>query len=102
MKNTELMAMRRDHVKGGLDRQRWYVLHLLNVAMPCPNCNTEQTWFQGAHVGIDDVNLVSSTGDERCTCIGCERELVYTVPLFMPAFGSWVWRLVPVKVGGGA
>jgi hypothetical protein len=100
MKNSELLKRDRRSLTG-LDRQRHYVLATLVTKNRCPNCGTQQNFFEGSGIAIDDWQDIA--GGTPCRCIACGRELNYVVPFFaMLGRGGWYWSLVPIAPKGGA
>ena len=90
MKNSELLTYEGDNI-GGLEKQRRYILRMLAMPMPCPNCATRSTWFQATGVEIDAWDPKDAE-KEVGECPSCKRWLIYTVPMM----GIPYWRLIPV------
>jgi len=98
MTNSELLALyppgRPTGLLGHMDKQRLFVLRIMTTQMPCPNCGTLQSPLEARGIMLDDYD-VREHHEPTVHCIGCLRELRYTVP-FIQLGNPWHWSLVPV------
>jgi hypothetical protein len=102
MKNSELRDYNTPSLLGGLDKQRQLILREYSVQMPCPNCATQQNYFEAMRVDIDDFDFGRSSENETAHCVGCDREIKLVVPFMKMGGPHWEWHLVPIEVPHGA
>jgi hypothetical protein len=95
MKNSELRDYNTPSLLGGLDKQRQLILREYSVQMPCPNCATQQNYFEAMRVDIDDFDFGRSSENETAHCVGCDREIKLVVPFMKMGgphrTGSGIW-----------
>jgi len=90
--NTEILEADKAHLTS-MQRQVQYVAKLETQRKGCPNCGTLSNLPEAAGVRVDDFNFANHGSDRIGACRGCQRTLIFTLPLI----GDWHWRLDPAE-----
>jgi DNA-directed RNA polymerase subunit RPC12/RpoP len=89
MTNEEILRTD-DRLLTSVDKQRKFLLQQALQKLPCPNCGTQQNYFEAAGIYWKEWDFGRTPQTYRC--VACGRGLIHDVYLT----GGQGWGLIPV------